>query len=71
MAEGLTALNNRVAERGMDLHLESKLEQWRRQMMTEIQLLQHQLQLQKNRDQHVTSIHNNDAASLLKEIREV
>ena len=41
-------LNSRMAERGINLHTEKKVEQWKHEIMSEMSLLQSQLQLQRS-----------------------
>ena len=46
----LTLLNGRMAEKGVDVGTERKIESWKRDIMAEIQLMQSQIQLHRSDD---------------------
>ena len=71
IAEDVAALNNRVCEKGVDLQTERKLEQWRREVMGELQVLQHQLQMQRTRDDNLSVNYTSHDNSMSRELRDV
>ncbi|XP_013414443.1 uncharacterized protein LOC106176555 [Lingula anatina] len=69
LRDDMSHLNSRISEKGIDLNTERKIEQWRRDMSTEIQVLQSQLQIYRTADdsQRFTE---GQLASLIREVHD-
>ena len=55
LSEELNTINTRVSEKGVDIVTERKMDQWRRDTMNEMQLMQNQIQLMRCRDDEATA----------------
>ena len=66
----LNVLNDRVLEKGIDLQTERKIEQWKRDMKAEMQLLQSQIQLTKSKEED-SSLTNIQVAALVREVQDM
>lgn len=69
----LAMLKSRVTEKGVDLQTERKLELWKQEMMAEMQMLQHQINMQKSHKEESfsSSFHDNQASSLIREMQDL
>ncbi|CAH1773040.1 unnamed protein product [Owenia fusiformis] len=66
----LNKLSDRVYEKGVDLETERKIEQWKRNMMTELHMVQSQLQAQKKSDD-LTHLGTNQMFDATREIQDL
>lgn len=67
----MTALNNRITEKGVDIGTERKMESWKREVMSELQSLRNQVEFYRSKDNESGVIEASQISSLLKEIHQL
>ena len=66
ISEDISQLTARVAERGVDLQTERKVDQWKQEVMAQMQLMQSQVSLNKQ----TNLMHgDNQTTAMLKELQ--
>ena len=70
LTDEISILNSRIQERGVDMNTERKVDSWKRDMMSEVSMLQTQLSMYKT-NQDDASRGTSQMAALIRETQDL